>query len=323
MKKSKVILSAVILGLTITSQTNTLVALADETSDVTTSEAVTADTQDTTKAVTTDNTETATTTNEQNSTKQKTNPDSNYTDLIDENVGLRDTYEAPRALVLVPGLGGTVDTYDYMAQNILTHTTMNLVHVYVQNDGTVRYTKPLNMNTDQTKTIFMMGFENNGDALDNLKIQTNLFNKGMKSITENYGITDFDAVGYSNGGIVLTRYLENDYQDNTNVIHNFVSIATPYNNRDNTTTPSSAYYEDMTSKSSSLPYDMNVTNIIGLLTPTSDGYIPRTSAESGKGIFEGHVESFEQVYVEGQKASHGKNVNNPETWDIIENIVRK
>lgn len=49
------------------------------------------------------------------------------------------------------------------------------------------------------------------------------------SLEKKYSFKNFDAVGYSNGGLVLTHFLKHDANTTKIKLRRMVTLATPYN----------------------------------------------------------------------------------------------
>lgn len=137
--------------------------------------------------------------------------------------------------------------------------------------------------------------------------------------------TEADIVAHSNGGTISTTYLEKNSQLSSFKYHfnNLLTIGTPYNFQAGNGAENTLFLNNLIRNSGNLPSDLNVTNLIGS-TPTddsTDSVVSRDSALSGSKIFKGKVGSFQQIFLTGEYAQHGKQSDSPQVAQIIEDVL--
>lgn len=224
------------------------------------------------------------------------------------------TIETPT--IFVPGTNGTVDRFDGLFKTL---GATDILKVTVQTDGTVTSTGNLKANT--THPIIVIGFEDSSD--DTLSSQGHWYQLALVYIQKYYSFTTYNYFGHSNGGLVITSYLENNQEATDPALAKLITLGTPYNDT------SDAYNEAVTSFTSikdtskllttylknteNIPAGIQMLNIAGEVEETaSDGTVPVQSVFSGRLIYKEQVASYQELLIEGNKTGHSELVENEE-----------
>lgn len=152
--------------------------------------------------------------------------------------------------------------------------------------------------------MIVIGFENNRDGYSNIKQQIESLKTAFQHLLDHYYLTDFQAVGHSNGGLVLTGFLESGFLEKKKLkLTKLAIIGSPYLfNQD--------MYEDFQKWKHRIGKEVQVLNFIGDFAGKTDGIVPLKSVQAGKKIF--NENCYTEVYLTGRKAHHSALPTNPE-----------
>ncbi len=143
---------------------------------------------------------------------------------------------------------------------------------------------------------------------------------GLENAIEAYRAKDpfqsADIVAHSNGGNVVTRYMETDNSVN---FHNFISVGTPYNMRATNGQPATDMLLSLVAGADRLNHNMNVINVIGsaIGDSSTDTVVSRDSALAGSHIFYGNVTSFSNLYLTGNDGVHPNQASSEQLAQIL------
>ncbi|MBC6316116.1 alpha/beta hydrolase [Listeria grandensis] len=233
-------------------------------------------------------------------------------------------------IVLVHGTHGTANSFNGMISRI-TETygkSTDKVIVLVKKDGTLEYQGTL---SNKSKNPFIqVVFENNDAPIDQ---EATWVATVIKDIQKKYNVTQYNAIGHSNGGLALTTYAEKLADDSAPIMEKLVVIGTPFNDLDgddnaattdftdvaNRTTELQQYIDDSTN----LDAKLQVLSIAGDLdnNAVSDGVVPVQSALSSRLIFEGNVANYSEEIVTGANAQHSDLHENTTVDGIVADFI--
>lgn len=206
-------------------------------------------------------------------------------------------------------------TWDKMYQRLDPTDSHPIVKLYVAENGAVTRTNVRTTNNNK-RPFVTVSFQ---DILWNDQaVYTNA--ACLQNAIETYRAKDpfnsADIVAHSNGGNVVTRYMETDDSVNFN---NFISIGTPYNMRAENTQPATDMLLSLVAGASRLNHSMNVINVIGsaIGDNSNDTAVSRDSAMAGDHIFYGNVASFSRLYLTGNDAVHPNQASSAQVAQIL------
>ena len=224
---------------------------------------------------------------------------------------------APQPIFFVPGAYSSVDSWDPMFERLDPTHQHPVVKMYVASDGAITRTNVRAGNPTQRPFVSVY-FENylwNDQAAyagaDGLHL-------AIQSYQSTYPFEHADIVGQSNGGNIITRYLE-AYP--SNIFNNLITVGTPYNMRANDGDPATDWLIDLFAGKSRLNPNLNVINVIGDVTGnnTGDEVVSRDSSLAGDFVFRDQVASFKVLYMTGNDAIHDQQVGSEQFAQILEN----
>lgn len=130
-------------------------------------------------------------------------------------------------IILVPGTNGRATDFDAFIKNIgaFYNYTPHVLRLIVHPDHQLSYLdKPLPITT--TRPFIVIAFEDSSE--DGTLTQSAWLHTALTAIHTDYDYSNFAAVGYSNGGLVLTHLLE-QYPQSPFKMTDLITIATPFN----------------------------------------------------------------------------------------------
>ncbi|GAP03111.1 alpha/beta hydrolase superfamily protein [Fructobacillus pseudoficulneus] len=226
-------------------------------------------------------------------------------------------------VIFVPGSGATVRRFDDLFATINAEDrdkgTHSVLKVQVNKDGSLTYSGHLS--TDNRRPFIVVGFERNQDNYPTIQADSEALSKVMTDLQSKYHFRTFSSVGHSNGGLIWTDYLENYYNSSNFHIRTLMTLGTPYNFSETSTTRQTTMLSDMIDNADNLPSDLVVYSVAGSEDYTDDGTVPVQSVLSGKYIFQKNVAKYTQTTVSGDNAGHSKLPENPEVINLIRELV--
>lgn len=232
-----------------------------------------------------------------------------------QRANVQATYRSQMAPVfLVPGSSATQNRFDALVAGLNQKTPQrhSLLRVEVMTDGSLKYTGSIRAN--DTQPIIVVGFENHHDGYATIQKQAKWFTIAFRSLQRTYHFNHFSAMGHSNGGLVLTIFLEDDLAKTQAHADRLMTIASPFNLEEPDQNVNTPLFKQLIAGKNRLPKALTVYSIAGSKGYDGDGIVPFDSVNRGKLIFQGQVKSFTQMTVTGANANHA---DLPENQQII------
>nr|WP_114674978.1 alpha/beta hydrolase [Fructobacillus ficulneus] len=226
-------------------------------------------------------------------------------------------------VIFVPGSSASVNRFDDLFATINAKERGKNVHsvlkVLVKEDGTLSYSGHLS--SENRRPFIVVGFERNQDNYPTIKADGESLSKVMTSLQKKYYFRNFSAVGHSNGGLIWTHYLENYYNSTNFHIKTLMTLGSPFNFSETSTTKRTTMLTDMINNSDNLPSDLVVYSVAGSEDYTDDGIVPVQSVLSGKYVFQKSVAKYTQTTVSGENAQHSNLPENPDVVNLINELI--
>ncbi|HJE44566.1 alpha/beta hydrolase [Levilactobacillus namurensis] len=207
--------------------------------------------------------------------------------------------------ILVPGSSASQDRFDALIKQLRqeTKTTHSVLKVKVATNGKLSYTGSIRRNDNHP--FIVVAFANNRDGYTNINQQARWLNVAFKDLVKTYHFNHFNALGHSNGGLILSLFLEKYFdQSPTVTIDRLMTIATPYNMESDSTTTRTAMLNELVAGRHKLPKKLTVYSVAGTENYSSDGTVPANSVSQGKYIFQNQVAHYTQITVTGDDTTH-------------------
>jgi uncharacterized alpha/beta hydrolase family protein len=215
---------------------------------------------------------------------------------------------------LVPGSSATQNRFNALVAELNRETPHqhSLLRVEVMTDGTLKYTGSVRPADKQP--IIVVGFENHHDGYATIQKQAKWFTIAFKALQQTYRFNHFSAMGHSNGGLVLTIFLEDDVARTKTHADRLMTIASPFNLEESDQSVDTPLFKQLSGNRKRLPRALTVYSIAGSEGYSGDGIVPFDSVNRGKLIFQGQVKNFTQMTVTGANANHA---DLPENQQIV------
>ena len=231
---------------------------------------------------------------------------------------VHDSRMAP--IILVPGSSATQNRFNSLVTTLNQRTNgHSLLKVTVKTDGTVKTQGRIAPR--DVEPYIVIAFENNQDGYNNIKKQARWFDLAFNQLATKYHFNRFNAIGHSNGGLILTLFLAKYYQQSAVTTNKLMTIGTPYNLEESNPHNRTQMLADLIKARKQLPKNLTVYSLAGTQTYDGDGIVPLASVECGKYIFQNQVKHYTQITVSGDDASHSDLPQNQEIEGYIQQYM--
>lgn len=231
---------------------------------------------------------------------------------------VHDSRMAP--IILVPGSSATQNRFNSLVTTLNQRTNgHSLLKVTVKTDGTVKTQGRIAPR--DVEPYIVIAFENNQDGYNNIKKQARWFDLAFNQLATKYHFNRFNAIGHSNGGLILTLFLAKYYQQSAVTMNKLMTIGTPYNLEESNPHNRTQMLADLIKARKQLPKNLTVYSLAGTQTYDGDGIVPLASVECGKYIFQNQVKHYTQITVSGDDASHSDLPQNQEIEGYIQQYM--
>ncbi|WP_367365079.1 alpha/beta hydrolase [Pediococcus parvulus] len=224
-------------------------------------------------------------------------------------------------IILVPGSSETQERFDAMVNELngKTKTSSSLLKVTVHTDNHLSYSGTFQ--PGKSHPYIVIAFQNNHDGYSNIKKQAKWFSHAMTILSAKYRFNHFSAIGHSNGGLVLTRYLEKYFNQQKMRINTLMTIASPYNFSETNIDKRNQMLTDLIKDNSKIPTNLVMYSVAGTENYNNDGTVPFASVEAGKYIFQKRAKNYTQITVTGEDTTHHDLPQNGEIVSLIQQYV--
>lgn len=227
-----------------------------------------------------------------------------------------------KPIIFVPGSSATINRFDDLFKELnATGPVHSVLKVQVNENNQLVFHGKLNPRDRQP--FIVVGFQDNRDGYSNIKKQTKWLNLALTEIQNRYHFRDFSAIGHSNGGLVWTNYLEQDYAASSFNIPTLMTLGTPFNFSETSIQRRTEMLNDFIADNNQLPDNLVMYSVAGTDDYTDDGIVPVESVLAGKYIYQNKVKSYTQIIVSGANAQHSSLPENPEVVNLIQTKVIK
>lgn len=237
----------------------------------------------------------------------------------------KSNYKTPlNPTIMVPGSSASQNRFDALISQLRSETKSahSVLKVKVAENGQLSYTGSIRRGDNQP--FIVVAFENNHDGYTNINKQAKWLNIAFKDLVKTYHFNHFSALGHSNGGLILSVFLEKYFSETKSVnIDKLMTIATPYNMESDSTTKQTAILKELIAGRSQLPKKLTVYSVAGTENYSSDGTVPANSVNQGKYVFQNQVAHYTQVTVTGTDTTHSDLPQNKQIVLLIRQYLLK
>lgn len=232
----------------------------------------------------------------------------------------RANYQSAMApVILVPGSSATQNRFNALVKelNTQTKTQHSLLRVEVKTNNQLVYSGSIRRG--DRRPFIVIGFQNKTDGLTNIRRQAAWFAIAFQALQKTYHFNHFSAMGHSNGGLVLTLFMENALAKTGAHADRLMTIASPFNLEEANPKVDTPLFKQLVAGRQNLSKHLVVYSLAGSQSYDGDGIVPFDSVDRGKYIFQKQVKSFTQITVSGTNANHA---NLPENQQIV-HLIRQ
>ena len=224
-------------------------------------------------------------------------------------------------VILVPGSSASVDRFDKTTETINKHTKHHhsLLKIKVNKNHKLHITGKINPNDKEPFVV--IGFQNNKDGYRNIKEQARQYELAFHWLYKKYHFTTFKAIGHSNGGLILTLWLETAYHRNYGKypkIKKLITVGTPFNFEENSISHETLMLHDLRKNRNKLPSNLRVMSVGGTSSYESDGIVREGSYRCAKYVFQKRVKKFTMITITGDDSKHSDLPTNQQVISIME-----
>lgn len=221
-------------------------------------------------------------------------------------------------IIMIPGSSATENRFDGLVTKLNQDrqgTKHSLLKVKVWNDGRITYSGSIDAKDNEP--IIVIGFENNKDGYSNIKKQAKMVNQAFEALQSKYNFNNFKGLGYSNGGLIYTAFIENYLGDYDVDLKTLMTIGTPYNFTETNIKNKSEMLADFIKAREAIPTTLHMYSVAGTITYDSDELVPDASVSAGKYIYQNQAETYTEITVTGEDAQHSDLPTNDEVVALI------
>lgn len=194
-------------------------------------------------------------------------------------------------LLLVPGTGGKISRFDKLIALLEEKQPVAVLKITVQEDDTLLVSGSLAI--DNTRPVVVIAFSDASEAA--VPKQAHWFRKALMYLEEHFQVRAYDYFGHSNGGLVITEYLENVCLSIDPQVRFLLLTGTPFDGvRQQTVSQAANQLQQNPSESlknylvkqSRLPSNLDVVLVAGEKNDSnSDGIVPVISVAAGLQLY--------------------------------------
>lgn len=222
-------------------------------------------------------------------------------------------------IFLIPGSHATKDRFDVFVSKMIQqrHLTADHLKIHISHSGKLSLEGHLNHQSNHP--FISVGFADNQEK--DVYLDSKWLRKAIERVQQIYPFSSYEAVGHSNGGLILTELLESKCPKTFPRLTKFVAISTPFNGVLKKDNGSAIHFSTLPHRSlmlnhflvhrSRLPKTLVMLSIAGNMAHSgSDGTVPVASAFSSRFIFQTQVRRYEEYLVSDKKSRHSAIVQN-------------
>ncbi|MCT0162366.1 alpha/beta hydrolase [Lactiplantibacillus pentosus] len=209
-----------------------------------------------------------------------------------------------RPLIMIGGSSSSLTDFDDIIRSLNKTDRHPLIRVTVTADQQLKVTETRVKNTTINDALIVIFFENSTDSNDNIKTQTTGLAKAVRYLKRHQHLTTANALGYSNGGLIWSRYLAGLSTDNPLSVHDLMVIGTPFLGTD-AENPDKTLYDPLLDHKADFKKLHAVINVAGDTGDGNDDIVPLSSVNAGGKLFMNNVTRYTAMTVNQKSISHG------------------
>jgi len=209
-----------------------------------------------------------------------------------------------RPLIMIAGSGSTRSDFDDIFKSLNKEQQHPTLTVTVTTDQQLKYSSNQVTKANINTAVIEIYFEDSSDNNDNIITQTTGLAKAMTALQKRFDFKTANALGYSNGGLIWSRYLAGLAADNPVTIHDLMLIGTPFLGTDEDH-PDHTLYDPLLKNKDKFESLHAVVNVAGDTGSGDDNIVPLSSVTAGSKLFMNKVTRYTAMTVNQKSINHG------------------
>ncbi|WP_318765540.1 alpha/beta hydrolase [Lactiplantibacillus carotarum] len=209
-----------------------------------------------------------------------------------------------RPLIMIAGSNSTRTNFDDIIKSLNAQHQHPVINVTVTPNQKIIFKETRVENTNLNDTLIVVFFENSADTNANIKTQTNGLAKVMRYLKQRVKLKTANALGYSNGGLIWSRYVAGLADQHPLKIHDLMLLGTPFLGTDEQH-PDRELFDPLLKNKANFKSLHAVINVAGDTSHGSDEVVPLTSVTAGGQLFMNNAGRYTAMTVNQKDISHG------------------
>lgn len=209
-----------------------------------------------------------------------------------------------RPLIMIAGSNSTPNNFDDIIKSLNAQHQHPVINVTVTNSQAIKVKQNRVEGTNLNDALIVVFFENSTDTNANIMTQTNGLAKVMRYLQKKFKLKTANALGYSNGGLIWSRYIAGLTSSKPLPIHDLMLVGTPFLGTDEDH-PDHELYNPLLKAQAHFKSLHAVVNVAGDTSSGNDNVVPLTSVTAGGKLFMNTAGRYTQMTVNIKDISHG------------------
>ncbi|QAS24812.1 hypothetical protein U0Q17_02306 [Lactiplantibacillus plantarum] len=209
-----------------------------------------------------------------------------------------------RPLIMIGGSSSTRTDFDDIVRSLNEQQHHPLITLTVKANQKLAFKEKRVENTNLNDALIVIFFEDSTDSTENIMTQTNGLAKAIRYLQRHQHLTTANALGYSNGGLIWSRYLAGLSSSKPLAVHDLMLIGTPFLGTD-AAHPDKTLYTPLLDHKNQFKKLHAVINIAGDTGEGNDDIVPLSSVNAGGNLFMNNVTHYTAMTVNQKSISHG------------------
>ncbi|AVK60999.1 hydrolase [Lactobacillus sp. CBA3605] len=208
-----------------------------------------------------------------------------------------------RPLIMVGGSNSTKTDFKSLTMALNAQHPHPTIMVTVDRQQHISATATRVENTKIDDTLIVIYFENSTDTNANIIVQTQGLVKAMRYLADHYHVKTANALGYSNGGLILSRYVAGTTASQAVPLHDLMLLGTPFLGT-NARQPDRTLFTPLLTHKKRFKTLHAVINIAGDTGNGNDQVVPLSSVTAGGQLFMNEAKRYTAMTVTKKEISH-------------------
>lgn len=228
-----------------------------------------------------------------------------------------------RPLIMIAGSNSSRHNFDDLIKSLDAQHQHPVINVTVTANQTIKFQENRVENMHLEDTLIVIFFENSADTNANMVTQTNGLAKAMNYLQKRVHLKTANALGYSNGAIIWSRYVAGLATANPVEIHDLMLLGAPFLGTD-PNHPDYELYDSLIAHRKNFKSLHAVVSVAGDTSNGSDEVVPLTSVTAGGKLFMNNAGRYTEMTVNKKNLSHGQLLSDPYLARLIrQNLVNQ